>query len=1062
MTALLVANRGEIALRIMRTAELRNIPTVAVHSEDESSAPHVRRADRTVALPGIGPSAYLDIQAICAGALRSGASTVHPGYGFLSESPEFAEACIAAGLTFVGPDAATLRLLGDKSATRQLAKASNVPVLDATEGPTTSADAHAFAHSRSTGSVIVKATAGGGGRGMRIVEDLWDLDRAIDRCRSEALRSFGLADVYVEAYLPRARHIEVQVAGDGSSDPMHLFDRDCTAQRRHQKVVEIAPALHLPETTRRKLQITALTLAKAVSLRGLATFEFLVDADRPDQWFFIEANPRLQVEHGITEMITGLDLVGLQLDLARGRTLTDLELSPSALGEPLGVAVEARITGRPRPDGSDALTEVKFPAGENIRIDTHAHVGMRVGTGYDPLLAKVIVHRTDGDFDTATTELLRALEEIVLTGLDTDITTSTWLINGDEFRGGHTTTRTIDNRPSDTGTTEKTVPTELFDVRAPSAGTVVAVSAATGDTIRSGAVLFTIEAMKMESDVTAPVAGTITRITAALGDTVTSGHVLVSIDPDARQEPAPVTLTAVGGIYVSNERTDLSDIETRHRRTHDDARPDSVARRHGRGKRTARENVDDLLDSGSFQEHGALVVAAQRRRRSLHDLESTTPADGLVTGFGTVARRHVAVLAYDYTVLAGTQGLQSHKKAERMFELAGRRGSPVVLFAEGGGGRPGDTDDMSRATRMDLGTFVALGRLNGIVPTVGIASGRCFAGNAALLGSCDVVIATADSTIGLGGPAMIEGGGLGVVAANDVGPVSVQEPNGVIDVVVIDEAEAVAVARLYLSYFGETRNQWTAKDQRLLRNLVPEKRSRPFDIRTLIDILADEDSVLELRRGFGAGLVTALARIEGLPVGIVANDGSRAGGTIGSAEADKMTRFLQLCEAYGLPVLSLCDTAGFLVGPDAERTASVRHVSRLFVLAPSLTVPFCAVIVRKAFGLGGQAMAGGSFRVPDTIVAWPTGELGAMGPEGAVKLGYRHELESIADVEERDRVYQEHLAEYIAQGKAVNAASVFEIDDVIDPADTRSRIMDVIGAPHPERPTLVRRRIDTW
>lgn len=1059
MSTLLIANRGEVALRIMRTARLRGIRTVAVHSDDESRAPHARRADFAVALLESGPAAYLNIDEICKAALHSGASIVHPGYGFLSESPEFARACADLGLRFVGPEPETLRILGDKSATRRLADAWNVPVLAATDGPTTPADARIFADSLNRGSVIVKALAGGGGRGMRIVEDSGDLDRAMERCRSEALRSFGLADVYVEAYLPRARHIEVQVVGDGRDDPLHLFDRDCTAQRRHQKVVEIAPALNLPDATRQQLRTAAVSLAKAVSLCGLATFEFLVDADRPDQWYFIEANPRLQVEHGITEMITGLDLVGLQLDIAHGSSLADLGLSQSTLTKPLGVAIEARITGEPRPDGSDVLAEVRFPRGDNIRVDTHAHTGMRVGTGYDPLLAKVMVHRSDGDFDAAATELAHALRKVTLAGLDTDLATSTWLVGGDDFRQGRTTTRTIDNRLSGTGSSDNSVSTESFDVRAPSAGTVVALSVSSGDAVARGAVLVTIEAMKMESDVTTPLAGHITSVAVDLGDSVTSGQVLTTVEPSAVQGAASDTAREVD---VSSTRSDLSDIVARHRRTHDDARPDSVSRRHGRGKRTARENIDDLLDSATFHEHGALVIAAQRRRQSLDDLESTTPADGLVTGFGAVAGRPIAVLSYDYTVLAGTQGLQSHKKAERMFELAGRRGTPVVLFAEGGGGRPGDTDDMSGATRMDLGTFVALGRLNGLVPTVGIASGRCFAGNAALLGSCDVVIATADSTIGLGGPAMIQGGGLGVVSADDVGPISVQQPNGVIDVVATDEAEAVVIAQRYLSYFAGTRSQWTSTDQRLLRHLVPEKRSRPFDVRTLVDTLADDDSVLELRREFGPGLVTALARIKGIPLGIVANDGSCAGGTIGSAEADKMTRFLQLCEAYGLPVLSLCDTAGFLVGPDAERTASVRHVSRLFVLAPSLTVPFLTVIVRKAFGLGGQAMAGGSFRVPDVILAWPTGELGAMGPEGAVKLGYRRELDAIADPEERERVYRGHLADYIDQGKAVNAASVFEIDDVIDPADTRSRIVDVIAAPRPQRPALVRRRIDTW
>ncbi|MFD7007681.1 carboxyl transferase domain-containing protein [Rhodococcus jostii] len=1060
MTSILIANRGEVALRIIRTATARGIKTIAVYSEDEHDAPHVAAADHARPLRETGPAAYLDVAAIRDAALASGASTVHPGYGFLSESAELAEACAEAGLTFVGPDAHTLRTLGDKSATRELATGCGVPVLAATAGPTSKTDARQFAQSLPAGAVIVKATAGGGGRGMRIVEDLTELDRAIDRCRSEAERSFGLSDVYVEAYLPRARHIEVQVVGDGVSTPMHLFDRDCTAQRRHQKVVEIAPAQNLPDSTRKELHSAALTLASSVGLRGLATFEFLVESDHLDRWYFIEANPRLQVEHGITEAITGLDLVGLQLDVAQGRTLEDVQLSPATLGEPNGVAIEARVTGSPRPDGSDVLTDVRFPSGSSIRVDSHAHVGMRVGTGYDPLLAKVIVHRDDGHFDSAAAELIHALSDLTLDDMDTDVTTSAWLLGSHEFRSGTVTTRTIDDHLATLSIPDSPAePVTQLDLRAPSPGTVVATAAVPGQVVRNGDALITLEAMKMETDVSATTAGRVADVWIAVGDTVTAGQLLVTLRLDVSQDDAS---TDPIGVNVTAERTDLAEIEARQRRTLDESRPAAIERRHERGKRTARENVDHLVDEGSFHEHGSLVVAAQRRRRSLDELESETPADGLVAGFGRVAGRPVAVLAYDYTVLAGTQGLQSHKKAERMFELAGRRGTPVVLFAEGGGGRPGDTDDMSRATRMDLGTFVALGRLNGSVPTVGIASGRCFAGNAALLGSCDVIVATRDSSIGLGGPAMIEGGGLGVFAADDIGPVSVQEANGVIDIVVADESEAVDVARRYLGYFAGPKIEWTAADQRILRHIVPERRNRPFDIRTLIDTIADEGSVLELRRGFAAGLITALVRIEGHPIGLVANDGSRAGGTIGSAEADKMTRFLQLCEAYGLAVLSLCDTAGFLVGPDAERTASVRHVSRLFVTAPALTVPFCTVIVRKAFGLGGQAMAGGSFRVPDTIVAWPSAELGAMGPEGAVSLGYRRELAAIEDAEERERIYQQHLEDYMAQGKAVNAASVFEIDDVIDPASTRSRIVDVLAAPRPDRPTQVRRRIDAW
>lgn len=375
----------------------------------------------------------------------------------------------------------------------------------------------------------------------------------------------------------------------------------------------------------------------------------------------------------------------------------------------------------------------------------------------------------------------------------------------------------------------------------------------------------------------------------------------------------------------------------------------------------------------------------------------------------------VAALAYDYTVLAGTQGLQNHKKAERMFELARRRGTPVIIFAEGGGGRPGDTDNQAKATGMDLGTFVALGRLNGHVPTVGIAAGRCFAGNAALLGACDVVIATGDANIGMGGPAMIEGGGLGTFAPEAIGPAPVQAANGVVDILVDDEAAAVAATKKYLGYFQGSARQWSCADQRRLRNAVPERRYRVFDIRALIHTLTDEESVLELRKEFGRGMVTCLARVEGRPMGIVANDGRHRGGAIDSDGADKMARFLRLCDTYELPIVSLCDTPGFMVGPEAEETAMVRHVSRLLVTGPNLAVPLCAIVIRKSYGLGGQAIAGGSFRVPDAMLAWPTGDLGAMGPEGAVRLGFRRELDAIDDPNEREQTFQSLLADYEAR-----------------------------------------------
>ncbi|MDV6245220.1 carboxyl transferase domain-containing protein [Rhodococcus opacus] len=1066
LPGLLIANRGEVALRIIRTARDRGFHTVAVHDGDESDAFHVRAADEARLLPGRGAAAYLDIEQIVRAAHTSGCTMLHPGYGFASENPDLADACARTGITFVGPNSQTLRLFGDKAATRALAEEAGVPVLPATSGATGLPEALAFMDAQSGAPVIVKALGGGGGRGIRVVTCAADLDRALERCRSEALRGFGQADVYVERYLPRARHIEVQVLGDGVSEPIHLWDRECTIQRRHQKLIEIAPAPNLPDATRSALLQSALALARATGFRGACTFEFLVDADSPDLYYFIEGNPRLQVEHGVTEEITGVDLVAAQLALADGVSLTEQGLSQESIGGPRGIAVEARVTLEPAATTSRQITQFDLPAGPGIRVETHGHTGMEATNDYDPLLAKIIVHRRDVGLADVLDHLEAQLSQVVVEGVPTNVALLRSVLADPGIRQVAMTTSFVDEHLlARAPAAEGTHAAELF---APSAGTVVAVAAESGQWVERGDPIAVLEAMKMEYEIIAPSAGRLGRVTVMVGDSVAEGATVATLATlDGTSE---ATTSAPPELPDPDEtRADVADIKRRHEAGLDFARPDAITRRHDAGKRTARENLADLFDPSSFREYGPLLIAAQRRRRSLDDLEANTPADGLVAGFGRVNASglgaevpDVAALAYDYTVLAGTQGLQNHKKAERMFELARRRGSPVVIFAEGGGGRPGDTDNQTKATGMDLGTFVALGRLNGHVPTVGIASGRCFAGNAALLGACDVVIATRDANIGMGGPAMIEGGGLGVFAPEAIGPAPAQAANGVVDVLIDDEAAAVAVARKYIGYFQGSTRQWSCADQRRLRNAVPERRSRVFDIRALIHTLADDDSVLELREMFGQGMVTCLARVEGRPLGIVANDGRHRGGAIDSAGADKMARFLRLCDTYGLPILSLCDTPGFMVGPEAEETAMVRHVSRLFVTGPNLSVPLCAIIVRKSYGLGGQAMAGGSFRVPDAMLAWPTGELGAMGPEGAVRLGFRRELDAIDDPHEREQTFRSLLADYEAQGRATNAASVFEIDDVIDPADTRAWIVGTFDRAESRSAEGVRRYLDTW
>src|SRR5437667_109373 len=1008
LARLLVANRGEIAIRIARAAAGLGIPTVGVFSEDDAASLHARHVDAARPLSGRGPRAYLDVEQLIAVARETGCDAVHPGYGFLSEQADFARRCAEAGLTFVGPRPETLALLGDKVAARALAERCGVPVLRGTSGPAGLAEARAFlAALGKREAAVVKAVAGGGGRGMRVVRSPEELDEAWARCRLEAQAAFGSGDLYVEALLSRARHVEVQVVGDGSGTVSQLGERDCSLQRRHQKLVEVAPAPGLAGELRAQLAAAAVRMAAEARYAGVGTFEFLLDADEPSRLAFIEANPRLQVEHTVTEEVTGIDLVATQLALAAGRSLADLGLRQEDIAAPHGFALQVRVNMETlAPDGSirpsaGVLGAFEVPTGPGIRVDTHGYAGYRPSPSFDSLLAKVVARGTE--LPAAVGKAYRALSEFRVDGVATNLPFLRNLLRHPALGAYRMITRFVDEHLA-----------ELL---------------AAGDAAQRPAA---------------------------------AGLAGAKVDP---RDPLAVLVHGKAGGGAA-----LAEVQRRHALTLDAARPDAVERRRATAQRTARENIDDLCDPGSFVEYGPLVIAAQRRRRPVEELIERTPADGLVAGIGRVngqlfdeSRSRCAVMAYDYTVLAGTQGVQNHRKKDRLFELAADWRLPVVFFTEGGGGRPGDTDGASVAG-LDCWAFNYWGRLSGLVPLVGVNSGRCFAGNAALLGCCDVIIATANSSIGMGGPAMIEGGGLGVFHPDEVGPMPVQVSNGVVDVPVADEAEAVRVAKQYLGYFQGPLAAWECADQRRLRAIVPENRLRIYDVRAVIRTLADAGSVLELRRHFGLGMVTALVRLEGRPVGVVANDPSHLAGAIDRDGADKAARFMQLCDAFDLPLLFLCDTPGMMVGPEAEKTALVRHVSRLFVVGASLTVPFFTIVLRKGYGLGAQAMAGGSFKAPIFTVAWPTGEFGGMGLEGAVKLGYRKELAAVEDPAARQALFEEMVARMYEHGKAVSYATYFEIDDVIDPAESRKWIMTALRSvpPPPARSRKKRPCVDTW
>lgn len=1105
IATVLIANRGEIAVRIARAAAELGIRTVAVFSEDDASSLHTRKTDEAHPLRGNGAAAYLDSEQLLAIAQATNCTAIHPGYGFLSENAQFARKCAEAGLLFIGPQADILDVFGDKARARILAEQQDIPVIRGISRPVRLEEAQAFFEGLGPeGAILIKALAGGGGRGMRMVSRLEDLAEAYARCQSEAQAAFGQAGVYVEQFVPHARHIEVQIVGDGQGGVTHLWERECTLQRRHQKLIEVAPSPGLSKRLRKRITAAAVRLARAVHYANLGTFEFLVDAERNDEsalFYFIEANPRLQVEHTVTEELTGIDLVKTQFRLAEGCTLAEVGLGTGGLTEPVGYALQVRVNmetldldGGAHPSGG-TLTAFEPPSGPGVRVDTCAYAGYTPSSRFDSLLAKVITRVPVGSYTDVLARAYRALCECRIEGVQTNLPFLQNLLRHQDVLTHRIHTRFVDEhlrellapegtlhqrlyfsqketdpRTLDTLSTPQLItalPENMLMLAAPHRGTIVALNVREGDLLQAGQQVAVLEAMKMEFIVEATSGGVVHKVLASLGETVASEQPLFFIEPS---ETAENGVEQARMVDLDTLRPDLQEVLARHAIGLDEARPQAVERRRKSGQRTIRENIADLCDPGSFIEYGALTLAAQRQRHSLEDLIRRSPADGLITGIGSVngalfpaEQSRCMVLGYDYTVLAGTQGKMNHKKTDRVLQLAQQWQIPLVLFAEGGGGRPGDTDFPSVAG-LDTMTFIDFAKLSGSVPLVGIVSGRCFAGNAALLGCCDVIIATQNATIGMGGPAMIEGGGLGVFTPEEVGPVSMQAPNGVIDVLVADEAEAVQVAKRYLAYMQGATAPWTCADQRLLRQLVPENRLRVYDVRKVIETIADHNSVLELRRQFGVGIITALIRIEGRPFGVIANNPMHLGGAIDADAADKAARFMQLCDAFGLPMLSLCDTPGFMVGPDAEKTATVRHVSRMFVTAGSLSVPFFTVVLRKGYGLGAQAMAGGSFHAPFFIISWPSGEFGGMGLEGAVRLGYRKELEAISDPVARQAKFAEMVKASYERGKAINMAAYLEIDEVIDPQETRRWLCQALRTIPAVTKSERRRRsfIDTW
>ena len=1148
---LLVANRGEIAIRIIRGASELGLETVAIYPADDAGSLHTGKADEAVEIAGVGTAAYLDIDAIIAVARDTGADAIHPGYGFLAENADLARACAANGITFVGPSVEMLELFGDKARARAAATDAGVPIIRGIDHAVSLDEAVAFFDALGDGrAMMIKAIGGGGGRGSRRVTSADEVAATYERCRTEAAAAFGNGDVYVEEFIQRARHIEVQILGDQHGGIAHLWERECSIQRHFQKILEVAPAPHLDAALRDEIIAAAVQLASHVGYSNAGTFEFLVDTAGTGQPFaFIEANARLQVEHTVTEEVTGIDIVQSQLKIAAGASLADLGLEQASITT-RGYAIQARVCMEAvRDDGSiiptaGTLTAYEAPSGPGIRTDGFGYSGYQTSLLFDSLLAKVIGSSPSPRFEDAINRTARALAEFRIEGVETNIPFLKTLLDRTEFADGSAHTRFIDENMNVLATTEvadqRVVPISFTDeatsgfagaqvadaadplalfthdqdvksqdddeddrpkgprtVEAPVTGKVISVDVIQGDRVRTGERLATIESLEIRHVIRSDCTGTLLAVPVVSGMPIEIGQPIAMVEL-ADEDEAIVTERPLD---LDADRQDLVELADRRSYITEEFRAEKIARRHTKLQRSPRENIDHLLD-GTFREYGPLVTAGSWQKQEW--LRETTQADGLMMGIGHVNGEHfdhdksrVIAVHYDYMVVAGTQGGRGHYKQDRIYVLAKRFKLPIILFAEGGGGRPGISggepeQSMDLATLsglrdaatssgakasveiagrggggvpIDSYTFTMLPELSGLVPLVGVNSGRCFAGNTVLLACCDVIIAAENSTIGLGGPAMIEGGGLGIYTAEEVGPMSFQVPNGVVDILVKDDYEAVETAKKYISYFQGAIDSWETPDQRKLRHIVPEDRNEIYDMYEIIETIADVDSILEIRKAFGVGIITAFIRVEGMPLGLIANNPQHLSGAIDSDASDKAARFLQLCDTFDIPVLSLMDCPGIMAGPSFEQQSLLRKAGRLFVTGANLSTPLFGIVIRKAYGLGVQAMCGGSSMKPFFTIAWPTAEFAPMTIDGSVNLAFGDELDSVDDPDEREVIRGRLVSALVDQAKAVNSGGTsYGIDDVIDPVESREWIAQALRTvpPKPERDVKKRPNVDTW
>ncbi|MBS03734.1 MAG: hypothetical protein CMQ24_13650 [Gammaproteobacteria bacterium] len=1104
----LIANRGEIAIRIARAASELAMESVSVHAAVDALAMHTRYTTETREITGDGAvGAYLSIDEMLRVAAETGCDCVHPGYGFLSENAEFARRCGEAGLTFVGPSPEALTLFGDKVASRELAVSQDIPVVPGSPSAITSADDAAAFAADAGYPVMLKAAAGGGGRGMRAVHSADDLDEAFARCQSEAEAAFGNGAMFVEKLVERPRHIEVQVLADGAGNTIHLFERDCSVQLRNQKVVEIAPAAGLDETLRTRLHEDAIRLVKAAGYRNAGTVEFLI-VPETGAYYFIECNPRIQVEHTVTEQVTGVDLLEAQFHVAGGGSLADLGLADAPVAT-RGFSVQTRVVAQ----GAGTISGYKEPSGAGLRVDACGYLGYAPPPQFDPLLGKLIVSTLRDDLGAAVDKARRAIGEYHIAGLPTNLAQLEAILGHPDVAAGDARTTLLTEAPellsarageSDTlslfdaqarnvgagGTgrasvaidatpmPELALPDGARGIPAPMASTVVRVEVAEGDTVALGDAMLVVNAMKMETVISAPCGGTVVAIQPlSEGDAIGEGQVVAVVVP---AEGGAALAAAASS--AQNWGPLLDEVATLRRLAEERLSPDSddpgVVRQRSRGKLTCRERILMLLDDGSFREVGS--VAGFASYDEYGDIEAFTPANS-VGGWGKVHGRTTIVCADDFTSRGGHADGAIGAKSGYLDRLSVEMRAPSVRLLDGssGGGsvaamvpaqkKEGESNakESSGAIKAGrprvaggggsflpghLGSNMYTEQLT-TVPVVNMLLGSVVGIGAAkaVLGHFSVMVRDISQLFVAGPPVVAHAMGYDITK-EDLGGWHIHCTNGSVDNLAESEEDAAEQTRRFLSYLPASvyesppvlpRNPDDPADRREeeLFTIIPRKRTTTFDVRRAIALMADTDSFFEVGPHWGTDQVTGFARFNGHPVGVIASDSQHVnGGALTANGCDKLKRHLDLCDLFHIPVVNLVDNPGFAVGLEHEMAGTIRKGGEWMVAFAQVTVPIFTVVMRRSFGVAGNNYATPRSR-PSMRVAWPAADVGGIPPEGGIEAAYKRQL---AEAEDPDALREELNARIESARGPVGPLNKFQLEEMIDPRDTRRFICEWI------------------